>query len=371
MMHSNLADGLRQLGHEVTLVSHGYGWRRFPGQDVVLERRRDINGKLSFLLYLWQVLRLLPTWRGYDVVQLSHCSFLELRGRHVLPFYRFLRRHNRKIVMCSCDVDYHILDQVDHHDALRYSEFKVGDELRRNSNIDPLREQYEEVVTPQGTRQGWNTELSRYVSRDCDAIVPILYEYWTCYDKVYPEKTRFIPLPILPAKTLSTHALDAEFGDRPVRLFIGLQRDRMLFKGTDILLRAAQDTARVFPDMCTLQIAENVPYAEYERLMNDSDVLIDQLYSYTPAMNALIAMSKGLVVVSGGEPENYEILQETELRPIINVLPTYESCCDALRDLITHRERIPMLKRQSLEYVRRHHDYLKVARQYADLYESI
>ena len=70
---------------------------------------------------------------------------------------------------------------------------------------------------------------------------------------------------------------------------------------------------------------EGIPFEQYVSMMQESDVILDQLYSYTPAMNALEAMSHGLVVVGGGEPENYEILHETELHPIINVLPTYES----------------------------------------------
>ena len=33
-----------------------------------------------------------------------------------------------------------------------------------------------------------------------------------------------------------------------------------------------------------------------------------------------------------------------------------------------HPERLPELKRQSVAYVRRHHDHLKVARQYEQFY---
>ena len=85
-------------------------------------------------------------------------------------------------------------------------------------------------------------------------------------------------------------------------------------------------------------------------------------------MNALLAMSKGIVVVGGGEPENYEILGEKELRPIINVEPTYESVYQELEQLVLHPERLPELKRQSIEYVQKHHDYIKVARQYLDFW---
>jgi hypothetical protein len=87
-------------------------------------------------------------------------------------------------------------------------------------------------------------------------------------------------------------------------------------------------------------------------------------------MNPLLAMSKGIICIGGGEPENYEIIGEKELRPIINVQPNYESVYNELEQLILHPERIPVLKQQSIDYTRRHHDYLKVARQYELIYNK-
>ena len=155
-----------------------------------------------------------------------------------------------------------------------------------------------------------------------------------------------------------------------VKIFIGINRERSEYKGTDIMLRAAQEIARKYPEKIELKVAESVPFAEYRLMMDNSDVILDQLYAYTPAMNALEAMSRGLIVVGGGEPENYEIIGETELRPIINVEPNYESVFHELEQLVLHPERIPELKRQSVEYVRRHHDHLKVARQYEEFYKA-
>ena len=88
-------------------------------------------------------------------------------------------------------------------------------------------------------------------------------------------------------------------------------------------------------------------------------------------MNSLLVMSKGIINIGGGEPENYEILGETELRPIVNVLPTFESCFEEIEKLVLHPERISELKRQSIEYVRKHHDYIKVAKEYEKLYYCI
>ena len=136
------------------------------------------------------------------------------------------------------------------------------------------------------------------------------------------------------------------------------------------MLKAAQDVLSKYPEKMELMKAESVPFDLYQQMMDGSDAILDQLYSYTPSMNPLLAMSKGIICIGGGEPENYEIINETELRPIINVEPHYESVYKEVEQLVLHPERIPELKRQSVEYVRKHHDYLKVASQYLAYWES-
>ena len=137
------------------------------------------------------------------------------------------------------------------------------------------------------------------------------------------------------------------------------------------MLRAAQDIKALYPDKIELRIADGIPFEQYVDMMKGSDVILDQLYSYTPAMNALEAMARGIVVVGGGEPENYEIINETALRPIINVEPNYDSVFHELQQLVLHPERLPLLQEQSIEYVRRHHDHIKVARQYEKMYKGL
>ena len=82
-------------------------------------------------------------------------------------------------------------------------------------------------------------------------------------------------------------------------------------------------------------------------------------------------ISKGIINIGGGEPENYEILGEEELHPIVNVQPTYESCYEEIEQLVLHPERIPQLQEQSIAYVKKHHDYIKVAQQYLDFYTTL
>ncbi|MBR1688882.1 MAG: glycosyltransferase family 1 protein [Prevotella sp.] len=352
-VHATLAKGLRELGHTVTVVSGGNGWRNYP-RDISIVRRSASH--LDGIRYIAQLYATLPRLRGYDAVQINNPIFFDIRAERLFAVYNYLRRHNGAMVMGAFGTDYYWVHTCMNDKPLRYSDHNFGDEVR--TGPEALVDQREWIGT---TKE----RLNRYIAADCDGIVPCLYEYWACYQPVFPDKTRFIPLPIVMPDNVAVRPHDR------LKVFIGIDRDRNVYKGTDIMLRAAQDLLTRYPEQMELQIAESVPFAEYEQMMNDSDVILDQLYSYTPSMNSLLAMSKGIVVIGGGEPENYELINEKELRPIINVQPSYESVYMELEQLLLHPERLPELKRQSIEYVRRHHDYRSVARQYADFYQDL
>ena len=353
-VHATLAEGLRTLGHQVTVASNGDFWKNYP-RDIDLKRK---EGKLGGIALLAKVYSLLPQWRNYDVVQLINPMFLELKAERIFPIYNYLRKHNRKTVLCAMGMDWYWVNECTYRKPLRYSDFNMGQEVRTDEPA--LREQKDWLHTPKG-------RLSQYVAHSCTQIVTGLYEYDVCYRPHFPQKTHFIPLPI---KSLPAPPPIKEAGpEEPLRIFIGISRGRSVYKGTDIMLRAAEDVQAKYPERLQITKAEGVPFSEYQRLMDGSDAILDQLYSYTPSMNPLLAMSKGIICIGGGEPENYEILGEHDLHPIINVQPNYESVYHELEQMVLHPERIPELKRQSIEYIHRHHDYLKVARQYEALYQ--
>lgn len=69
----------------------------------------------------------------------------------------------------------------------RYGDFNIGHELRTN-------------VEAESERKDWlgtaKERLNKLIATDSDAIVAGLYEYWRCYEPVFPQKTVFIPFPI-------------------------------------------------------------------------------------------------------------------------------------------------------------------------------
>ncbi len=355
-VHNTLAKGLRRLGHQVTVASDGDSWKDYP-RDIDL--KRDLCSRTGRISFLWRLMKALPSMRGYDIVQIINPIFFELKAERIMPFYRYLRRHNGKIVLGAFGMDYYWVNINTDIRPLRYSDFNIGERIRTDIEAQRFRDEWE------GTPK---EKLNREIASDCDGIVAGLYEYWATYNEV-PElrdKMHFIPFPIeMPENSPVT------YDGVPLKIFAGISRGRSAYKGTDIMLAAAHEVQKRHPGLVELQIAEGVPFEQYSRMMEGSDAILDQLYSYTPSMNSLLAMSKGIIDIGGGEPENYDILGENELRPIVNVQPDFESVVREIEQLVLHPENINALKEQSVEYVHRHHDYMKVAQQYIDFYRKL
>lgn len=353
-VHNTLAQGLRSLGHDVVVASNGDFWKNYP-RDIDLTRKKSIVGGFTFMAKVYYNLH---RFKGFDIVQIINPLFFELRAERHFRIFDYLKRNNKKVILCAFGMDYYWVSQGE-KGIFRYGDFNIYNQKRNDKQAEEQRRDW------LGTAK---EELNKYIANKSDAIVSGLYEYDAIYRPLFPDKTTFIPYPI---QLHAEQELSPVRNDGKVRIFVGISKGRSTYKGTDIMLQAAKDIAQKYPDTINLQIAEGVPFDEYCRLMNFSDLILDQLYSYTPAMNALEAMSQGIICVGGGEPENYEILGEKELRPIINVQPTYESVYEELEKIALHPERVSALKRQSVEYIRRHHDHMKVARQYEQLYQSL
>lgn len=122
-----------------------------------------------------------------------------------------------------------------------------------------------------------------------DGIVACLYEYYVAYKPFFKDKVRYIPLP------LNTSEIEFQPSRRTekVNFFIGINKVREKFKGTDVMERALARVKDKYPNKVIVTRVESVSYDVYQKLMSEAHVVLDQLYSHTPAMNALLAMAQG------------------------------------------------------------------------------
>ena len=121
-VHATLAEGLRALGHDVTVISNGDFWKDYP-RDIDLVRH---PGKLGGIRYLTKLYTLLPKLTDYDIVQLINPMFLELKAERIFPIYRFLKKHNQKVFLGGFGMDWYWVHTCDTTMPLRYSDFNIA-----------------------------------------------------------------------------------------------------------------------------------------------------------------------------------------------------------------------------------------------------
>ena len=355
-LHWTLSEGLRSLGHKVTVISNGSVW---------MNNNRDINLKrksYSFpdtLHYAGSLIYHLKDLTGYDIVQINHPCFLDFKASTCYRIFRFLKKHNKKIFLGAFGTDHYWVKHCLDKKTFRYSDFYIGDSF--NTYIPGNEKTIQEWMT------GEKAEINKKMAEEANGISCCLYEYYISYYSEFKEKAKYLPLPI----NLQEHPLrNIPKYPEQVQFFIGIQKDRNELKGTDRMLNVLQKLARDYPDIVKIAKAVSVPYQEYKQMMYGSDILLDQLYSYTPGMNGLIAMAKGLVVIGGGEPEMYDLMGEQENRPIINVLPDEQDIYQKAESLIMHRESLEQRSLNSRHFVEKHHDHIKVVGEYLHFWES-
>lgn len=357
--HHCLAEGLRRKGHSVVVASDGNRWMDTE-RDIDLSRRFD--NKLGGALLWLKSLRLLQkSLTGFDIVSIANPTFPFLKPSRMQKVLKLLKENNKHLFVNALGPDSFYVDScLNNRSNLRYSEWFV-DGKPTEFNLKNARE-----------IQNWNDPPLKSLYYNlyslCSGTTTVLYEY----DKIWKTflANEFIGYTGIPIDTKEIRPVYISDKPEKVKLFLGYKREHMLEKGTDRLMAAAKRVAERYPEKCSLEIVENIPYKEYLERLKNAHVVLDQLYSYTPATNALLAMAYGLNTLSGAEPEFYDFIGENDLRPIINAVPDDETLFSTLVDLINHPELIKVRGLQGREFVERHHNLNLITDRYLEFWRS-
>lgn len=349
-----LGRALSRMGHYVTLATEGSA---YLDTERPYDLRRRLPGAPGGAL-LYAKLRWLQPLRGYDVVSIISPTFVQLRSARVRDVYDRLRRSNGVVFLNAAGTDKAMVDYYNGPGCvLRYHEWLNPDGTPNHRNDGAL-------AVARLWQQGSLGALCEHIYDTVDGVTSSLYEYHLAMAaRIEPERLAYTGLPVeMPTP------VPARRNDGKIVFLLGRDKYRKAWKGTDILEEAARDAVRRSGGRAVLDIVENVPYSEYLHRLGQADVLIDQLYSYTPALNALLAMSRGRAAISGGEEDFYDFIGENELRPVINVRPDETSLRAAFDRCLN--EDMAELGRQSRSFVARHNDAETVARRFLDFWVS-
>ena len=353
-LHACLAKELRNRGHHVDVLSDRCGYMDTQS-DFYLARNPDVLGGFR---YLCQLFTLLPRLSGYDVVQFINSNFFSLRPGKIKYFYDRLRSRNGKLFLTLAGNDYYFVKACCDAEIFRFSEFKIADRLTKFAKGSPER------------MYGWmsdeNRRWSEYLYDDINGAMSVLPEYDMAARPVLGDRLAFTNLPV----ALSDLPYSDNIVRDKVKIFVGMRSGMEIQKGTSILLNIAKEIEEEMPGRVEVERVSDVSLDEYLRRMRESNIVLDQLYAYSPATNALQAMALGKVAATGAQPEYYDYIGNPAQRPVFSLAPADTDIKERIIGLVNSPGKLLALGKEGRAIVERENDVRVVAQRFLDHWDK-
>lgn len=353
-LHTTLARELRRMGHQADVLSDGCVHMKVE-TDFFLKRGKGILGGVK---YLYDLFSFLPKLKGYDVVQLINTNFLQLRPPKIKYFYDRLKEQNGSMFLSLAGNDYNYVKACYDAKIFRFSEVKVGEEAAPG-----FKEKPEHFY---GWMSNQNKFLADYIYSDVNGAMAVLPEYDMAARPILGEKVKFTNLPI----DFSELPIVEPSNNNKTKIFIGVRSWGESFKGTKILQNIAKEIGKEMPDKVEVEIVKDLPLNDYLNRMSRSDIVLDQLYAYSPAMNALYGMAMGKVVGTGAQPEYYEYLGNPTERPVFSLSPLDTDIKQRLVELIMNKNMLYSLGQQNKKLVQENNDSKIITQRFVSHWEN-
>jgi hypothetical protein len=329
---------LEFLGYTVLLASNGDGFKGFESDIKISPYNSKYLGKILNVIYFIINIR---KFTGYDVVQFIS-PFVFPYYYHYLGLPKLVYWLNRKKIYYACGTDPAFLSS-----SRKFSYFPFDD---KNSSEYPN-------YNKKNKYKIYNNFL-----KNIDLIIPAMYEYFVGYAD-NPKVVNPIPLPCTNFYTKKIKKTEK------INILFGITRKN--FKGSDQILKALDSIKIKYNNKLIIKIVEKVPFNEYSKMLDEADILIDQCKSYSYGMNAICAMERGVIVLSGNEKiaMDYLGIQDSA---VVNITPSSEHIESILSSLIDcGADNIYHKKLSSLEYVKKYHNAVTIANKFNKSYNNI
>lgn len=355
-LHTTLSKELKAQGHQVDLISDGCGHMNLD-TDIYLKRQPGLIGGVRYLFNLFE---LLPRMKDYDVVQLINTNFLSLKPQKIKYFYDQIKNQNKSVFLTLAGNDYYYVKACYDARIFRYSEFKIGNEFTPGHKANPSH-MYNWISN---TNKKW----AEYLISDVTGAMAVLPEYEMPVKEIMGDRVKFTNLPIDFAELPQT---SSHFIDDKVNILIGMRTGFEDMKGVKILHKIAKEIEQEMPDRVNLNIVKDLPFRDFLNSLAKSDIILDQLYAYSPAMTALYGMSLGKVAGTGAQPEYYEAIGNPNDKPLLSLSPYDKDIKERIIDLIENRDEILLRGKQSKEIACQNNDVKIVAKKFLDHWNNM
>ena len=362
-LHNSLKKGLVELGHEVTLISSGDGFKSFAS-DVLFDKPAIVNSSavlkkiftfifrhpFSFYLRSYQFQSVLPKLKDYDFVQLVNehaiggVPWIERRQ------LKRLKNQNKHMVLLCCGEDFKIIDYYLNSKKLKYSNLTP---LLEDKSLRPDYAYSLKYITPSFKK------LSEYIEKVTIGTIASDIDYHLPLQN-NPKYLGLIPNPVVLNKLKPIKKQEIN-----TRILLGINTNSYIKKGLKYFEEALTQIEKKYPDVI-IKKTKNLPFSEYIEELNKTAILLDQVYGYDQGYNALEAMALGKVVFTGAEQAFLEHYGLKEDEVAINALPDTNYLVEKLSYLIENPDEIERIGKNAKAFVINHHEAKQVAEKYVE-----
>ncbi|OCA56612.1 glycosyltransferase [Photorhabdus namnaonensis] len=343
-LHKNLKEGLESLGHKVDIAATGDGWKNIP-RDIDLNSH--LISPLNKIHYRFNLLKLLKISHQYDIIQLINPFITPNNYFPFKYFYKELFRRNKNIFLLAAGDD--ALFWKVARKKLKYGpfdDFLKYDLKKKNFEMDSNKAYIR----------------NQYIAENVKGIIPIMYEYQISYEN-YSNLCPIIPIPI----NIDRIKYQPNTINRRIVVFHGL--NRYGFKGTRHVEAAFDYLNKKYPNDLELITNGHLPLDQYLKIMKKTNIIIDQTNFYSLGINGLYALAMGKVVLGGAEPESLAAFN-IEKSPVLNITPDKNSIIQQIEYILENKNNIKQLGEDSRKYVEDNHNYIKIAKQYLNIWNQ-
>lgn len=348
-LNNELKNALIRFGHEVTLAAANDFYKEYPS---------DINLGYGSSIYSYKVRQLLlPAFRarqfvGYDVVHVINFYIFPRFPALNIFLIKFLKENNDIVTLSGAGDDPFFV--------------KFSASTMRYSPIAP-HEFHDRGGKPYYMRKENHFAAMHKYMTYVDGVIPIMYEYYSTFRAAgYSDKTHK-PIPI-PINCNNVSFNENILKNGKVVFFHGLNRRG--FKGTFLIEKCFEVISKKYPNDVECIIDGNMPFDKYMNLMSRMNVTLDQVFSYSLAMNSLYSMAQGKVVCGGSEQES-SILYDGQLPPVYNLTPSHDQIIGVLEEIIDNKKTMNERSEESRFFVEKYHAPLLVAEKYTTYWRSL
>ncbi|OBX27038.1 glycosyltransferase involved in cell wall biosynthesis [Gelidibacter algens] len=367
-LHNSLKEGLEALGHDVSIIASGDGFKNYP-VDIKVDHSfyHPVLKKLKVGFYkltsidlgayeIYLKVRLnSKKLRGFDVVQLINEFSLKTSPDLEIKIIKHLLKHNSKLYLLSCGIDYQ---------CMRYMmdgkfSYSVMSPYIKNPSLKPQYKFQLAYLT-----DAFN-KLHDFIYENAQGVIATDMDYHLPLvgDKAY---VGMIPNPI---NTDEIEYVLTEIKEK-IKIFHGVNTSAITKKGNDYFTEALKIIVSKFGDQVEVTTTHSLPYEKYIKSYDDCHILMDQVYAYDQGYNALEAMAKGKVVFTGAEAEWLAYYGVEEDTIAINSLPDVNYLVQKLSWLIEHPENIVEISKRARAFVESNHDYKDIAQTYVKIWNE-